>query len=235
MAMPKQDFREALYGFFDVGSAVEGTQTEIALPTGSKTTAWRSHQMGLLQQLVEKIPTAQIAGSLQPHVRCVHPAVHLYPQFRQRFTHQLGVGEVKLNGFPHLLLAFWRVNRSGASLHGIRDAIEFGAVPSIPERMNRDFAAISRLSLEALRNHREGTAHTGEAGRLAETAELDRDFPGSVNFIDRVRNSRVGDVRFIGGVIQNPRTVLLRVFDPTLQSEEHTSELQSLRHLVCRL
>ncbi|MDP2626681.1 MAG: hypothetical protein Q8Q58_07225, partial [Candidatus Rokubacteria bacterium] len=27
-----QDFRKALYGFFDVGSAVEGTQTEIALP-----------------------------------------------------------------------------------------------------------------------------------------------------------------------------------------------------------
>ena len=83
--------------------------------------------------------------------------------------------------------------------------------------MNRDFAAIPRFSLEALRNHREGTAHTGEAGRLAETAELDRDVPGAVNFIDRVRNGRVGDVGFIGGVIQNHRTVLLRVFDPTLQ------------------
>src|SRR5437899_12814205 len=33
----------------------------------------------------------------------------------------------------------------------------------------------------------------------------------------------------------NTGTAALAAGDPTLRSEEHTSELQSLRHLVCRL
>jgi len=41
--MRLHDFGKAVCGFFDVGSAVECAQTEIALPAGSEPAPWCSH------------------------------------------------------------------------------------------------------------------------------------------------------------------------------------------------
>src|SRR5512138_823254 len=125
--MRLDDFGKTFSGFFDVGAAVEGAQTEIALPAGSKPASWCSHYVGFPQQLVEEIPTAQAAGNLQPQIRRIHAAVGLYSQLLQRFTQQPGVGEINLYGCPNLLPAFRRVNCLRASLNGIRDPIKLGA------------------------------------------------------------------------------------------------------------
>src|ERR1035438_10900849 len=67
---------------------------------------------------------------------------------------------------------------------------------------------------------------------------------GSVNRLDSYNVGRPVDHRYYRGgdddvlgvaVLLRPREYHLEDRLPVLRSEEHTSELQSLRHLVCRL
>src|SRR5687767_15719703 len=59
---------------------------------------------------------------------------------------------------------------------------------------------------------------------------------GSLHGDERVPVARVDDVHVSAGVRLRPREVLRRVRRVNVdRSEEHTSELQSLAYLVCRL
>src|SRR5262245_43390024 len=56
--------------------------------------------------------------------------------------------------------------------------------------------------------------------------------PGPVTNLSRTKDSGVSDYSSLVGDYKNP---ILQAWAADVRSEEHTSELQSLRHLVCRL
>ena len=117
----------------------------------------------------------------------------------------------------HLLLAFGRIERLGAALHGIAHAVELRAHAAIPERMQRGHRSVGRRGHERLRHDGERAADAGEPAVLREAAELDGTFARAGNFVDGMRGRRVGDVGFVGGVEEDDRLVLQRVIHPGLK------------------
>src|SRR5690606_29477323 len=54
----------------------------------------------------------------------------------------------------------------------------------------------------------------GEAGRLREAPELDRDLVRAFDLVDRMRDRRIRDERLVGGIEEDHRTALAREGDP---------------------
>ena len=68
----------------------------------------------------------------------VDPAADLQPQTRpRRLADDLRVGHVKIDRRAHLRFPLGRIERLGAALHDVGDAVELRRVPAVPERMQR--------------------------------------------------------------------------------------------------
>src|SRR5262245_63851030 len=79
------------------------------------------------------------------------------------------------------------------------------------------------------------TGTTMRIGRLGKTA-CARTMPGASTTPAVARSDEIASRRFVGMALTGCRSLLYyRERHQIERSEEHTSELQSLRHLVCRL
>ena len=170
--------------------------------------------MGFVEQLVKKGPAVDSSGCLQPDIGGIDSAVDGDSDGFETLAEQPRIVEVETDQVGNLLLALGAVGRLGAALHGIGDPVELGAVPTVPQSMDVDAFARGGGAGQLVRDHRTGTADAGEPGVFAEAPELDRHFPGAVDFIDRMRNFGVGDVRLVGGVEENDRIVFTGEFHP---------------------
>ena len=209
--------RESLDGFFDVGAAVEGAESEVALASGAESAAGCTDEVALFEQRVEEVPAGRSARSFQPDVRCVDSAVNFDADLRQTFAQQASVLHVEADQLTDLLLAGFAVRRCGSALNRVRNAVELRAVTTVPQRVNVDGLAAACRSFETLWYDCERTASSREASVLAEAAELDRDVACSFDFVDRVWNLRISDEGLVRSVEQNDRVVRLRVIDPLLE------------------
>src|SRR2546430_16537794 len=88
----------------------------------------------------------------------------------------------------HLFAAFWRIQRLGAALHRITDAVRFRAPASMPNWVQRHLFSRFSARQQRFRHHGETTTHSGEAAILGKTAKLDRTFFSSRNFENGMRN-----------------------------------------------
>ena len=117
----------------------------------------------------------------------------------------------------HLRLAFRRVKRLRAALDDVTHAVEFRRRAPQPERMQRlEFAGFG-LRVERLGHDGERATDAGESAVLRATAEFDGAVARAGNFVNRMRQRRVGDVRLVSRVEQNDGLVFERVFHPRLK------------------
>ena len=82
-----------------------------------------------------------------------------------------------------------------AALHRITHAVRFGAPAPMPKRMQRKFAAVSGPREQRFWHDRKPTTHACETAVLGKTAKFDCAFARARNFVNRVRNLWIGDVR----------------------------------------
>src|SRR4051794_24174359 len=65
-------FLQAAGDFFGVGAAVEGADAEIAFTLGAETAAGGDDYVGVAENFIEGLPTADAFGSAHPDVGSVH-------------------------------------------------------------------------------------------------------------------------------------------------------------------
>ena len=74
--------------------------------------------------------------------------------------------------------------------------------------------AVAGGGQQCFRHHGEGAARAGEPAVLRKASEFNRALARAWDFVDRMRNLRVGNVRLVSGVVEEDRFVLQRVIDP---------------------
>ena len=80
--------------------------------------------------------------------------------------------------------------------------------------MNRLLASGLRFAHELFWNDHDAAAHAGEATVLGEAAELNGAIARAFDFIDRVRELRIANEGFVGGVVEDGGAVGQGVFHP---------------------
>src|SRR5438876_12446917 len=102
----------------------------------------------------------------------------------------------------HLLLPLCAVERFRRTLHRIAHAIEFGARPALPQRMQAGWFSLGGERHERFRHDGERAAQSGEAALFGKAAELDGTLPSAWNFINRVRDAGLRDVSLVSRVVK---------------------------------
>src|SRR5207253_8963148 len=92
--------------------------------------------------------------------------------------------------------------------------LEVGYAARQPQREEAREAAVAGGGPQGFRHHGEGATRAGEPAVLRKAAEFNRALARAWDFVDRMRNLRVGDVRLVSGVVEEDRFVLQRVIDP---------------------
>ena len=80
--------------------------------------------------------------------------------------------------------------------------------------MQRQFPVVGGACVQTFRQNGESTPYASEASVLREATELDRAFARAWNFIDRMRDRRVANVRLVRCIEKDDGLMLARVFDP---------------------
>ena len=119
--------------------------------------------------------------------------------------------------FVHLSFTLFREERFGTTLDGIANTIELCTHPPIPQRVQGLAFAGCRRSFESLGHDSERTPHAGETTILREAAEFYGTGLSTRDLIDRVRDFRITDKGFVGGIVENDGIASLRVFNPSRQ------------------
>ena len=156
-------------------------------------------------------------GASHPDVRRVHAAENFQPGFLRALAQNFRVAEIMFDERAHLRFALRRIERLGAALDDVAHAVELRRHAPRPERMQRLELAGLRLRVERFRHDGERAARAGEAAVLREAAELDGALARAGNFVNRMRQRRVGDVGLVGRVEQDDGLVFERVFHPRLE------------------
>ena len=82
--------------------------------------------------------------------------------------------------------------------------------------MQRKTPAISGLREQRFRHDRETAAHAGESARLGKAAELNGALARAFDFVDGMRNIRLRNIAFVGGIEEENGLVRARVSHPGL-------------------
>ena len=139
------------------------------------------------------------------------------PVIREAFENQPGIRHVVVDVGLDLLAAHFRIDRLGAALNGIGDAIEFRIRSSTPELCYGNGIAVhvplpcssSGITMYAQRM-------PVNPAVLEKASELDRAFAGAFDFIDRMRQIFLNKA-FVGGVEENDRVIFTRPINPFLK------------------
>ncbi len=195
----------------------EGRQPEVPFPARAETAAGGADHVAFGQQLVEKVPAGHAARGLEPDVRSIHAAKAGDTRCGQAFTDDAGILHVIIDDLPGLLPPLFGVDRGGGALDRVGGAVELGGGAAQPQFVEVVLLTAGRGAHDVFRHDHQAAADTGEAGGLGEGAELDGALLGPFDFVDGVRDLRVGDERLVGGVKEDHAVVGIGVIDPLLQ------------------
>ena len=195
----------------------EGREANISLTAGTEAATGRADHLCSIEQGFEELPRAHAIGRSHPDVGGILTTVALIAQSLEDGEHAGGILHVVVDGFAHLCLAFGRIGGLGSALGDVAGAIELRALAAEPQLMQRDALAFESGHADLLRHHRVSTAHTREPGGLGERAELNSTPFRPTNLVDAMRDVRVLDVGFVGGVEEDESIVLQRVVHPLSQ------------------
>ena len=126
----------------------------------------------------------------------------------------MGILHIVVDGCLHLFLALRGVDGFGSTLADIAGTIELGALAAVPDRIQCHFLAGQCLCLQFLWNDGVTAAHASETGSLRIAVEFYCHLSGSTDFVDRMRNFRVGDICLVGCIIEDDALVLDSVVYP---------------------
>src|SRR5690606_32486813 len=154
-------------------AAVECAEADVAFARGAEAAAGGADDVGVVEQAIEEFPAREIVWCLDPDVWRVHAAIDLQAQLRERFADDAGVIKIEADELAGLLLALVAVNRFGAALDDIGDAVELGGVAAHPQAMQIDLRAVAGSTLERSGHDGVSAACAGEACFFREAAELD--------------------------------------------------------------
>src|SRR5205085_7122456 len=104
---------------------VESAEAQIPFATCAEPAPGCADDVRVIQQVIEELPTAHGARGAQPDIRRVHSAENFVAASLQRFANEFGVGEIEFNELSRLLFAVLTVDRFGAALSDVGNAVEF--------------------------------------------------------------------------------------------------------------
>src|SRR3989475_5145486 len=217
-ALKREGGLDPLDRLFGFGPPTERGQADITLAARPEPRARRGDDVRLAEELVEEVPRAEPRRRLHPDVRRVLAAVDHEAGGLESLPDDPGVLHVEIDRRANLASARVGVDRRGRPLNDVGYAVELRRLAPEPKRVETHPLAGGVPTHEVLGNDGEGAARPGEARRLRETAELDRDVACALDLVDRVRDVRVADVRLVRRVVEEYRILASCVVHPALDT-----------------
>ena len=190
----------------------EGGKAEEPLPVFTEPAPRSAHDVGVFEQVVEKLPAVHFIGAFEPDIGGIFSARVEDAEFVETVCDDLCVFAVVAEIFGDLLLPLLGKHCRRAHLGDVADAVELGGLPSRPE-----FVEGSPLPYERLGNDGIAATHPRKARRLGIGAEFDGALLCPLYLIDGTREGGVGDEVFIGGVIEKNGVLFAGILHPLFE------------------